>query len=98
MTVATEHNVWAILRDAVPDDEALAAAVATELREPLDRVRPSVITATLVAGSTRPWSSSGRWSRASGPARAWRRAFAGVPAGRGSGQRRLTSWWTRPGA
>ena len=49
MTVATEHNVWAILRDAVPDDEALAAAVATELREPLDRVRPSVITATLLA-------------------------------------------------
>ena len=34
--------------DAVPDDEALAVAVATELREPLDKVRPSVITATLV--------------------------------------------------
>ena len=48
MTVAAEQNVWTLLREAVPDDEALAVAVATELREPLDQVRPSVITATLV--------------------------------------------------
>ena len=43
-----EHNVWAILRDAVPDDEALVAAVASDLGEPLDVVRPTVTIATLV--------------------------------------------------
>jgi hypothetical protein len=46
-TVA-DHNVWAILRDAVPDDEALAAAVAADLGEPVEAVRPTVTIATLV--------------------------------------------------
>ena len=36
------------MRDALPDDDALAAAVADELHEPLEDVRPSVMTATLV--------------------------------------------------
>jgi hypothetical protein len=41
-------NWWATLRDALPDDDVLAAAVAEELGEPLEDVRPSVMTATLV--------------------------------------------------
>ena len=41
-------NWWATLRDALPDDDVLATAVAEELDEPLEDVRPSVMTATLV--------------------------------------------------
>ena len=41
-------NWWATVRDALPDDDVLAAAVAEELHEPLEDVRPSVMTATLV--------------------------------------------------
>ena len=41
-------NWWATVRDALPDDDVLAAAVAEELGEPLEDVRPSVLTATLV--------------------------------------------------
>ena len=41
-------NWWATLRDVLPDDDVLAAAVAEELDEPLEDVRPSVMTATLV--------------------------------------------------
>ena len=41
-------NWWATVRDALPDDDVLAAAVAEELDEPLEDVRPSVMTATLV--------------------------------------------------
>ena len=41
-------NWWATLRDALPDSDVLAAAVAEELGEPLEDVRPSVMTATLV--------------------------------------------------
>jgi PucR C-terminal helix-turn-helix domain len=41
------RNWWASVQDALADDEALAAAVAAELGEPLDAVRPSVLTATL---------------------------------------------------
>jgi hypothetical protein len=41
-------NWWATVRDALPDDDLLAAAVAEELDEPLEDVRPSVMTATLV--------------------------------------------------
>ena len=41
-------NWWTTVRDALPDDEVLAAAVAEELDEPLEEVRPSVMTATLV--------------------------------------------------
>ncbi len=41
-------NWWATVRDALPDDDVLAAAVADELDEPLEDVRPSVMTATLV--------------------------------------------------
>ena len=41
-------NWWAALRDVLPDDEILAEAVAAELGEPLDEVRPSVMTATMV--------------------------------------------------
>ena len=37
-----------VVRDALPDAEALAVAVAAELREPLDDVRPSELIATLV--------------------------------------------------
>ena len=43
-----DQNVWAILRDAVPDEEALAAAVAADLGEPIEAVRPTVTIATLV--------------------------------------------------
>ena len=42
------RNWWATVRDALPDDDVLAAAVAAELHEPLEDVRPSVMTATLV--------------------------------------------------
>jgi hypothetical protein len=41
-------NWWATVRDVLPDDDVLAAAVAAELHEPLEDVRPSVMTATLV--------------------------------------------------
>jgi hypothetical protein len=41
-------NWWASMRDVLPDDESLAVAVAAELFEPLDEVRPSVMTATMV--------------------------------------------------
>ncbi len=41
-------NWWATVRDALPDDDVLATAVAEELDEPLEDVRPSVMTATLV--------------------------------------------------
>lgn len=41
-------NWWATVRDALPADDVLAAAVAEELDEPLEDVRPSVMTATLV--------------------------------------------------
>ena len=41
-------NWWATLRDALPDGDGLATAVAEELDEPLEDVRPSVMTATLV--------------------------------------------------
>ena len=41
-------NWWASMRDVLPDDESLAVAVAAELLEPLDEVRPSVMTATMV--------------------------------------------------
>ena len=41
-------NWWASMGDVLPDDETLATAVADELEEPLDDVRPSVMTATLV--------------------------------------------------
>ncbi|HYO44458.1 MAG TPA: helix-turn-helix domain-containing protein [Candidatus Limnocylindrales bacterium] len=41
-------NWWAAMRDVLPEDEVLAVAVAAELGEPLDEVRPSVMTATMV--------------------------------------------------
>ncbi len=41
-------NWWATVRDALPADDVLAAAVAEELDEPLADVRPSVMMATLV--------------------------------------------------
>jgi hypothetical protein len=42
------RNWWASVGDVLADDEELAAAVAGELGESLDAVRPSVLTAMLV--------------------------------------------------
>jgi hypothetical protein len=39
---------WASLGEVLQDDEGLAGAVAAELGEPVEAVRPSVVTATLV--------------------------------------------------
>ena len=46
--VSEVRNWWAAMREVLPDDEVLAEAVAAELDEPIDDVRPSVMTATLV--------------------------------------------------
>ena len=41
-------NWWAAMRDVLPEDDVLSAAVAAELGEPIEDVRPSVMTATMV--------------------------------------------------
>jgi hypothetical protein len=46
--VVVDTTVWTILREAVPDEEALAQSVAAELGEAVGDVRPSVVTATLL--------------------------------------------------
>ncbi len=40
-------DLWTTIRDVLPDPEALTAAVAAELREPVDDVRPSVLIGTI---------------------------------------------------
>jgi hypothetical protein len=40
-------DLWAAIRDVLPDPEELTAAVAAELREPADDVRPSVLIGTI---------------------------------------------------
>ena len=43
----TTDDLWTAIRHVLPDAEAVAAAVAAELGEPLDDVRPSVLIGTI---------------------------------------------------
>ena len=45
--MAETDDLWTAIRRVLPDAEAVAAAVATELGEPLDDVRPSVLIGTI---------------------------------------------------
>ena len=53
-------DLWTAIRRVLPDAEALAAAVAAELGEPLDDVRPSVLIGTIALnGQLGPEATAG---------------------------------------